>query len=387
MDLEALQQKSTRFGIGLMSGSSCDGIDAALVRLRGTGADLHIKLMDFKTTRYPAGFRTRLLTPRKDVPDIATLDFELGRLFADVALSMVDRAGAQDIEVDFIASHGHTLVHVPPREGSQRFGTVQVGQPAVIAERTGLPVVGDFRPRDMAAGGQGAPLAPYADWVLFHREDRVVACLNLGGIANISVVPQELEEVTGFDTGPCNMVIDGAMRILSRGVQFMDQNGVMAGKGNVVDEFLELLLSHPYFDLEPPKSTGRRDFGPEVYLNDALMTRRTLHPAEDLMATVTTAVARSIVQAFERFIAPSCDVSRLVVGGGGVHNRTLMRLIREGFPEDMVRSSDDYGLPADAREAIAFAILGNETICGTPSNVPRVTGASKPVLLGNITPA
>lgn len=383
-NLRAIRNKRVRYGIGLMSGTSCDGVDAALVRFRGTGCDLHIKFIDYETFPYPDEFRMRLLAPRIDAGELCALNFELGERMAHAAAHLLKAAEDTEHPVDFIASSGHTVAHLPPRD-AQGMGTLQIGEAAVIAERCGLPVVSDFRQRDMAAGGQGAPLIPYADWIMFHRDDRSTALLNIGGISNITVVPPSLENVMAFDTGPGNMAIDGAMRLLTSGKKQMDENGATAAKGVVIDEFMEYLLDHPYFAEPPPKSTGREEFGPEVYLRDALVSRSE-HPTEDLIATVTAAVAFSIIRAFNKFVRPEHDVSRLIVGGGGVHNTTLMNRIRQGLTDVGVRTSDQYGIPADAREAIAFGILGNETICGTPSNVPRATGASHEVVLGKITP-
>ncbi len=385
MSLSAVRRKVSRFAIGIMSGTSCDGIDVALVRIKGTGPQMLIKLVDFKTVPYPPAMRLRLLAPRIDAHELCALNFEVGERMAEAAKSLLVSAREQMCEVDFIASSGHTIAHMPPRNGDP-VGTLQVGESSVIAERCGLPVVSDFRTRDIAAGGQGAPLVPYADWIMFHRDDRTSICLNIGGIANVTVVPPKLEDVIAFDTGPGNMAIDGAMRLLTSGEQQMDTDGAAAAQGVVIDEFLDYLLDHPYFGQTPPKSTGREEFGPEVYLRDAVLSRRD-HSFEDLMATVTAAVAYSIVRAINRFVRPQFDVARLIVSGGGAHNHTLIERIRQGLPEIKVRASDEYGIPADSREAIAFAVLGNEAICGTPANVPSATGARHRVRLGKITPA
>jgi anhydro-N-acetylmuramic acid kinase len=385
MDLNALRAKEARFIIGLMSGTSSDGIDAVLVRIKGTGEDLALKLIAHRTFPYTPGLRTRLLAEHMDARDICLLNFELGDRFADACEAMVDVARENEVEVDFVASHGHTVAHYPP-PSNQRFGTLQIGEPAVIAERTGLSVVSDFRPRDMAAGGQGAPLIPYADWLLFHRPDRTKLCLNIGGIANFTVVTPDLSNVIAFDTGPGNMIIDGTVRLLTKGQQEMDTDGKAATKGLVIDEFLEYLLDHQFMDKVPPKSTGREEFGVDVYLRDAIAARRE-HSFEDLVATVTTAVARTIISAYERFVKPNYEIEHLIVGGGGAMNKRLMRLLQKGMPELKIFTSDQFGIPHAAREAMAFAILGNETICGTPANVPQATGARNRVLLGKITPA
>lgn len=367
-----------------MSGTSCDGVDAALVRIKGTGPELAIKIIGFESFAFPADLHLRLLASRLDAKELCALNFELGEQFAKAASAMIEVARAEPVEVDFIASSGHTVAHLPPRQ-NEGSGTLQIGETAIIAEKCKLPVVSNFRPRDMAAGGQGAPLVPYADWVLFHRLDRTAAFLNIGGIANITVVPPKLEDVLAFDTGPGNMIIDGAMRLITSGQQEMDKDGEWASQGVVIDEFLEYLLEHPYYRELPPKSTGREEFGPDIFLRDALASRRD-HPGEDLIATVTTAVAYSIVRAFNRFVKPQYNVARFVISGGGSHNKTLVKLIEQGLKGITVRRSDDYNMPVDAREAVAFAILGNETICGTPSNVPSATGANRKVVLGQITP-
>ncbi len=384
MDLRALQRKPSRNIIGLMSGTSCDGVTAALVRVKGTGPAIVIKLIACENFDFDSELRTRLLAPRMDAREVCALNFEMGRRFANAAAAMQAKAALEPAEVDLIACSGHTLAHLPPRRSDQ-IGTLQVGETAVIVEQCRVPVVSDFRTRDMAAGGQGAPLVPYADWILFRRPERTSLLLNIGGIANVTVVPPEMKDLIAFDTGPGNMAIDGAMRLLTSGKEHMDKDGAMAARGVVIDEFLDYLLGHPYFNEPPPKSTGREDFGPEVYLRDAIASRRDRKP-EDIIATVTTAVAYSIVRAFNRFVKPNYEVTRFIIGGGGAHNSTLLKRIKAGLPGLTVRLTDSYGIPADAREAVAFAILGNETICGTPSNVPQATGASHACVLGKITP-
>lgn len=384
MEWQQIHEKEVRYGIGLMSGTSCDGVDAALVRIKHTGPELALKLIAFKSFPYTSAMRLRLLAPKMDAHELCALNVELGELFAQASRHMIAKAQHDDIEVDFIASSGHTVAHCPPPQYDVP-GTLQIAEAAIIAERCSVTVVSNFRPRDLAAGGQGAPLVPYADWVLFNRPDRCSAFLNIGGIANVTVVPPALEDVLAFDTGPGNMVIDGAMGLLTAGKQSMDKGGALAQQGKVIDEFLEYLLDHPYFLAPPPKSTGREEFGPEVYIRDALASRRD-HNVEDLIATITTAVAQSIVQAIKTYVLPEFDVERLIISGGGTHNKTLTKQIKSGLPELTVRRSDHYNIPVDAREAIAFAILGNETLCGTPANVPSATGANRRVVLGQITP-
>lgn len=384
MDLNALRDKPVRFGIGLMSGTSCDGIDAVLVRLKGSGPGTAMKLVAHHNTPYTDRLRTRLLREHLDASEVCTLNFELGERLAEAAKTLVDEARDQGTEVDFIASHGHTIAHYPPPT-NREIGTLQVGEASVIAERTGVLVVSDFRTRDMAAGGQGAPMVTYPDWVLFQKPGRTVACLNIGGIANWTVVPEAFEDILAFDTGPGNMIIDGSVRLLTKGSEDMDVDGALAAEGQVIEEYLDYLMGHPYFALVPPKSTGREAFGPGAYLRDALANRRQ-HPKADLVATATVAVARSIADAYRRFIAPRYTIDHVIVGGGGANNKTLMTMLQGELGSVRVFRSDQYGIPLAAREAIAFAILGNETLCGQPSNVPQATGAERPVVLGKITP-
>ncbi len=385
MNLEGIRNKKARFVIGLMSGTSCDGVDAVLVRIKGTGPGLAMKLIAHQTFPYKDDLRHRLLAEHMSAKDVCLLNFELGELMAEASLVMMDIADDNQVEPDFVAVHGHTVGHYPPGSGSERIGTMQVGESAVIAHQTRLPVVSDFRVRDMAAGGQGAPLVPYADWLLFRREDRNIVCLNIGGIANITVVTPKFEDILAFDTGPGNIAIDGTVRLLSRGALAFDENGEAASRGKVIDEFLEYLLSDSYFSKEPPKSTGRERFGLDSYLRDALASRRE-HPYEDLIATVTQATAQSISDAYKNYVTPKYDVTHIIVSGGGAMNNTLMSKINKAIPDVKLYISDRIGISYDAREAIAFAILGNETICGTPANVPQATGAAEAVVLGKITP-
>jgi anhydro-N-acetylmuramic acid kinase len=386
MNLEEIQNKRVRYGIGLMSGTSCDGVDAALVRIKGTGPGLAMKLIAHQTFPYEPDLRNRLLAEHMSSKEVCLLNFELGDRMAEAVLTMVDIAQDEQVQVDYVSIHGHTIGHYPPGSGTDRIGTLQIGEAAVIAQRANIPVVSDFRVRDMAAGGQGAPLVPYADWLLFRREERTMVCLNIGGIANLTVVTPEFKDIVAFDTGPGNMVIDGTVRQLSRGMRMYDENGEAALRGNVIDEFLEYLLSDPYFAKDPPKSTGRERFGVDVYLRDALANRRD-HSYEDLVATVTQAVVQSISEAYKRYVASKYDVAHMIVGGGGAMNNAVMLGLRRALPDVKIFISDRVGISYDAREAIAFAILGNETLCGTPANVPQVTGASGRVVLGKITPA
>lgn len=386
MLFEGIRKKTTRFAIGMTCGSAARGIDAALVRIKGSGNNLHIKYIKSRHVPFAPGLHTRLIVARKDARELALLNFELGELLAEAAQDMVRIAQKELCEVDFVALDGYTVSHNPPRGYDLSIGTYQIGESAIVAERTLLPVVSDFRSRDMAAGGQGGPITAYADWALFSREDRTVARLHLGGITSITVIPPKFDEIVAFDAGPGMVVLDGAVRQLTSGTQEMDIKGAAAVKGVVIDEFLEFLLDHPYFAKVPPKTTSRDEFAPETYLRDALMARKD-HSLDDLMATVTAAVSYCLVRAYNRFVKPQFTVSRVIVSGGGVKNQALMQRLKNGMGDAVLRASDEYGLPADALDAIGVAVLGNETLCGKPSNVPHATGAQQSVTLGRITPA
>jgi anhydro-N-acetylmuramic acid kinase len=385
MDLSKIREKATRFAVGLTCGNSCVGIDAVLVRIKGSGPKAHIKLVDGKHFPHSSGLRTRLLVARKEAHELGLLNIQIGHRLAEAAYEMVRTASTHLCEVDFIAMEGATVAHSPQRGPDSDVGSLTIGDSTVVAEKTDLPVVSDFRVRDMAAQGQGGPILAYADHVLFAREGRTVARLHLGGFVTMTVLPPALEQTVGFDVGPGNVAIDAAVRQLTTGTRYLDKNGKAAASGVVIDEFLEYLLDQQYLNRVPPKTTWRDDFGPEVYLRDALAGRRDT-PFEDLMATVTAAVGTSIVRAYNRFVKPQYDVDRIVVSGGGARNKALMDHLTKGLPDTVIRVSDEYGIPCDSLDACGVAILGNETIFGKSANIPQTTGALHPVVLGKITP-
>ena len=379
-----IHTEGARLAVGLMSGTSCDGVDAALVKINGPVHALKIELVAFTYLPYLDALRKRLLDPEKSVAEICTLNVELAEAFAAAALEAIARAGHAPADVAFIASHGHTLCHYPP-DANERFrGTLQLGEAAYIAERTGCDVVSNFRPRDMAAGGQGAPLVPYVDWLLFRRAGQAVATLNIGGIANFTILPEKAGEVYAFDTGPGNMLIDGCLSLLGHESRY-DADGALAAEGKTIPELRDAILAHEYFNQSPPKSTGREMFGVEAFLKPLLDSYTGL-AVTDILATVTEVTAVSIADAFHRFIAARYAVDEIVAAGGGVFNSTLMTMLRERLPNVTVSSTSDYGIPVDAREAIAFALLGDAFMAGVPANMPGATGASRPVILGTYTP-
>jgi anhydro-N-acetylmuramic acid kinase len=373
--------------IGLMSGTSYDGTDAALVAIEEHGLRTKVDLIAFESVPYTRAARrlvADLCLPTATVDKVCLANMLLGELFAEAAIAVAEKAGASIGKVELIGSHGQTIHHLPKPvrvAGRRVAGTLQIGEPSVIAERTGVTTVADFRPRDMACGGQGAPLVPYVDYLLFRHRSRARVLLNIGGIANVTYLPPgcRADEAVAFDTGPGNMLLDGLARRLTHGQLGYDKGGALAAKGSVDAAWLRRLLRHPYFRRRPPKSTGREEFGDELV--ERLLSERAGRGVADVLATVTALTAESIHRACTRFLGP---VDELIASGGGCHNHTLMAMLSERFPR--VCRSDDYGIPADAKEAIAFAILANETVAGRPGNLPGATGAAHAAVLGKIVP-
>ncbi|HMC63687.1 MAG TPA: anhydro-N-acetylmuramic acid kinase [Gemmataceae bacterium] len=381
-----------RLVVGLMSGTSMDGVDAALVQIRGKGDYIHVRLLDFFRARFPGPLRRKLLEiaagSTTSTGEISQLNFLLGEIFADAALGACRGARIAPRRLAVIDSHGQTIYHQgkPSYIGARPIAsTLQIAEAAVIAERTGAPVVSDFRTADMAAGGQGAPLVPMVDYLLLRLKREGVVALNLGGIANVTVIPAGARpaDVFGFDTGPGNMVVDGLVRYFTKGRKGYDAGGRWAARGELLEPLLTRALAFPYFRREPPKSAGREQFG-SWFVKHYFLEKRNARP-EDLLRTATELTARSVRDALERFVFPKVKIRRLIVSGGGAHNRFLIRRLREILPELRLNLSDDYGLPADAKEAIAFAVLADRSLHGHAGNLPTVTGARRSVVLGKIT--
>ena len=321
--------------------------------------------------------------------EISQLNFLLGETFAEAAHAACKKFRVSPSQIDVIGSHGQTVFHqgVPaPFLGQRTASTLQIGDPSVIAVRTGITTVGDFRPADIAAGGQGAPLVPFVDFLLYRHPRIGRAALNIGGIANVTVIPAgaRLQDVFAFDTGPGNMVIDALVRHFSRGRQGFDRNAQIASGGKLLRGLLQRLLHDEYFSRRPPKSAGREQYG-EAFVRGVLSDRDARHArAEDLIRTLTIFTALSILDAFHRFIQPKTEIAELVVSGGGVHNPLLMAQIASGLDDVRVREAGELGVAGDAKEAFAFAVLACETLRRQPSNVPGATGARKPVVLGKV---
>ena len=364
---------------GLMTGTSMDGLDIALCRVTAS-PELSFDLVAFETVALPADLRDALAAERLgDVASIARANVALGRFFADALAGVLER---HPFEVHLIGSHGQTVWH------EHGVTTLQLGEPSPMAERFGCPVVHDFRAGDIAAGGSGAPLVPYIDHRLLGGRGEALLAVNIGGIANLTALPAEpgtLERLIAMDCGPGNMVLDQLASRFSAGATSADLDGRMAARGRVLPELLAELMSHPFFGQPPPKSTGREQFGPDFV--DALLARTRPDGEQawcDLMATAAELTAFGIHDSYRRHVAPGMAVGAVAVSGGGARNPEVMARLAARFTPIPVRSTDAHGLPAEAKEAIAFAILASERIDERPANVPSVTGACRPVLLGKI---
>ncbi|HEY3346168.1 MAG TPA: anhydro-N-acetylmuramic acid kinase [Nitrospirota bacterium] len=381
-DIRDIARKKSRIVVGLMSGTSHDGVDAVVARVFGTGAKCRTEFIGRSFTGYPKQLRDRIRASF-DGPTalVCSLDFELGEVFAKAALKAVAEAGLTPAGIDIIGSHGQTICHIPPAKGRPG-STLQIGQAAVIAKRTGVLTVSDFRTADVAAGGHGAPLVPYADWVLFRQKGKTIAIQNIGGMANVTIIGDDPAATTGFDTGPGGSLIDDAAQIFSGGKSRYDRDGRLGRSGKLIPEMLRELQLEPYFKKKPPRTTGRELFGREMV--QRLVAKYQKASKEDIIRTLTELTAWSVRDAYERFVFPKHNLDRLVLAGGGARNGFLVSLITERFPEVPVLLSDELGIPAEAREALCFAVLANETVCGTPSNVPAATGAKSKAILGKI---
>lgn len=376
--------------VGLMSGTSLDGVTAALVSIEGRSVeDLRWSLQGWRTLPY-ADDRRRIIHDgivAGTAAALCSLNAEIGEWFAEAARQVCEESGVSMDRVELIGSHGQTVWHIPPAQGV-RGSTLQLGDAATIAERTGCPVVSDFRSRDMAAGGHGAPLVPWVDQALFALPERARALQNLGGIGNVSWVPprESGEGVFAFDTGPANALIDAAVHLATGGRMAYDEDGRLAARGQVDATLLAELLGHPFFALEPPRSTGRETFGrPFVErLVDAVSPEGD-QDWLDLLATLTELTARSIADAYERWILPR-GIQEVVLTGGGARNATLVRRLGELLAPIPVLEGGVLGVDPEAKEALAFAVLAWAHYAGVPANAPGATGAAGPRILGSFTP-
>ncbi|HEX9986778.1 MAG TPA: anhydro-N-acetylmuramic acid kinase [Thermoanaerobaculia bacterium] len=391
--IEVAHKKSRRI-IGLMSGTSLDAIDAAMVKIKGHGTDATIELEHFRSYTFPPKIRNAvrdLFDPKKArVDQICRYDFVIGELFAAAVNKLCSETKTKRETVDLVAAAGQTIWHDPepvivspdvdwldsPIETRSTFA---IGQSAVIAERTGIITIGDLRVRDVAAGGQGAPLVPYFDWVLLRHKSRGRCIQNIGGIGNVTYIPPHAgwEDVIAFDTGPGNMIIDELAWIATNGKQTYDIDGTLAASGTVREDLLAQWMTDPYYAKLPPKTTGREHFG-------AQFARRIESdapgiPLNDLIATATALTAESIARAYRDFIEPLGKIHEILLAGGGANNPTLVRMLRERMPKPKLFVYK----ASDAKEAMAMAMIANDSVAGLYTNVRGATGG-RPTVLGKI---
>ena len=387
--------KEVRHVVGMMSGTSVDGVDAALVEISGTDSEPKVKLLAFENKPYPPQVREKifsLFTPANATVDkVGYMNFLLGEIYAKSALSVIEKAGMKPEEIDVIGSHGQTIWHAPIPESPDGIPvayTVQIGEGSVIAERTGILTVSDFRVADMAAGGQGAPLVPFSEYLLYRREKETILLQNIGGIGNMTVMPAGAKprDVFAFDTGPGNMIIDAVISAVTDGKKTYDAGGETAAKGKVCNALLDILKEEPYYRQPLPKTTGREHFGVQYTEKILGWWKENPIPVEDLLATVTDLTAYSIADAYERYVLPKYRASEIIVGGGGSYNATLLRFMKERFaPHGVaVRTQEDLGLSSDAKEAVAFALMADCCMRGRANTLPSVTGAEHPAVMGKI---
>jgi anhydro-N-acetylmuramic acid kinase len=378
--------------LGMMSGTSADGIDVALARISGKPPRLSAALVAHHHVTFPASVRQSILDlangAATSTAEISWLNFLLGEQFARAAIAACRKWRVPLSKIGLIGSHGQTIFHQGEAgriRGARRLAsTLQIGEPSIIAERTGIDTIADFRPADIAAGGHGAPLVPFVDYLLYRDARRGRVALNIGGIANVTVIPAAARpaDVFAFDTGPGNMLVDALVEWMTRGRARYDRNAKIALTGQTIPAFLEKLMSDPYLRKKPPKTAGREQFGRE-YAEKWVAWGKKHHSApKDLVRTATVFTSLSIADAFRRFIVPRARVDQLIVAGGGARNPLMMAQLAAALPGIQIVSSAECGIPAEAKEAFAFAILAYEAFHSRPNNLPSATGASHPVVMG-----
>ena len=443
-----LLKKKKKYVIGLMSGTSVDGIDAAVVEITGHGLETTVNLIAFETLPFPPDVPQRILAlcqpDTSRVDDICEMNFYIGHLFAEAVKHILQKHGMFARDIDLIGSHGQTIHHLPifnyslrRNDGRLDFdvrssnppapmlqaavlgkpkpiarnvmeggyteetvksqtrltepqgkikipSTLQIGEPAVIAHETGIPTIADFRVADMAAGGQGAPLVSYPDYLLFRDTAKTVGLLNIGGIANLTVLPANgsFDSVSAADTGPGNMCVDAVVSEITDGKERYDETGRRAAQGTPHQPLIDEWLKHPFFDLSPPKTTGREMFGHTFALKCLTACREHNLSDNDAIATVTELTVQTVALYISQFVSEQNPIDMLYVSGGGVHNQTIMQRLSEVLADTVVEPVDTSGISADAKEAIAFAILANESLHGQAGNLPSATGASMRKVLG-----
>jgi anhydro-N-acetylmuramic acid kinase len=379
--------------LGLMSGTSADGIDVALARISGAPPHINTKLLGHTSFNLPPALRKEILRVAEQQPisagELSQLNFRLGHVYADAALAACKKFRIAPRRIHLIGNHGQTIFHqgrTAPYFDRPTSSTLQIGDGSVIAARTGITTVSDFRPADMALGGQGAPLVPFADYALYRHPKLGRVSLNIGGIANVTVIPAGArpDQVSAFDTGPGNMLIDALVQHFTRGRQRFDKDARLAQSGRLIPSLLNELMKDPYLKLAPPKSTGREYYG-RTYVQKVLALGRRHHAKpSDLIRAATIFTALSVVDTLHRFVLRKHKIHQLIASGGGANNPLVLAQLTAALPNIEVLLSSAFGIPEDAKEAFAFALLAYETFHQRPANLPSATGARGPAILGKI---
>jgi anhydro-N-acetylmuramic acid kinase len=389
--LSLLSKKKTKNVIGLMSGTSLDGVDAVLTQITGNGVDTKIKQLGFITYPFPKEMKKLILRNAElnggNVTDICKLNFLVARVYVDAIKKLCQENKLPLRKIDLIGSHGQTIHHLPKKEKLFDYdtsSTLQIGDPSVIAKLTGILTIGDFRVADVALGGEGAPLVPYFDYIVFHSNKKNRALLNIGGISNITVLDKKgkVDDVIAFDTGPGNMLIDYLTKKYFD--KDYDKDGKIARRGKIITELFNYLKQNDFFiERRPPKSTGREYYGKEFLSSLIKKFKKISH--EDIIRTVTLFTAYGIYRNYEKFVKKETEISELFISGGGARNLKLVDDLKNYFGKKVkVKNVESLGISSDAKEAICFAVLANETISENETNIPRVTGASRKTILGKI---
>lgn len=365
--------------IGLMSGTSLDGVDACLVEITEC---CDVKIKETCSLDYPKDIKEKLFEMANNsgnIKDVCLMNFILGDIYAQCTLELIKKAGIKPKDIDYIASHGQTIFHHPqkPNNDTQTNSTLQIGDISVISDKTGITTVGDFRTKDMSAGGQGAPLVPFADEIIFKR-NKTRAIQNIGGIGNVTILSPDVETFA-FDTGAGNMMIDYCMRKLFH--KPFDKDGELAFCGHVDENWLNYLLDEPYYKQPPPKTTGRELFS-NKYIEEKL--KKAPDNPYDIISTATALTAHSIFEAYKNFIFPKAIPEEIILGGGGAYNKFLITYLQKLFKDTPIKTHEDFGIPNKYKEALAFAILGYFTMKKLPNNIPSCTGAKRPVIMGKV---
>lgn len=384
--LDSIISKKNKLAVGLISGTSMDGIDTALLKISGCSIDTEIEIIDFLCPRYSTRSKNALenIETNFSIQKLSDLNFAIGKEFSNAASEIIKKNGFKNSQIDFIGSHGQTVFHKPPSLNNNVTSTLQIGEIDVICEETGITTVGDFRTKDLASGGEAAPFIPYFDFVCFSKLGKNIIAQNIGGIANCTLVTSDWNDLIAFDSGPGNSLLDSVIHLATDGEKSFDNNGELASKGSVNEKLLQQLLQNPYFKLSPPKSTGKELFGIKMSKDILQVPKKEKIKINDLLCTLVEFTSETIVSSYENFIFPYHKVEEVILSGGGSHNLFLVDRLKKKLKGIKVSLSNKYKIPVDAKEAAGFALFANEALHGNCTNISKITGAKNKNILGKI---